>query len=66
LKDATLEHFAKCKVDMLQAFIRVRIFQDPRFKDIFPKKGTLSDAKDKVRVVRDGKDIPLLLEIGMT
>ena len=64
LKDATQEHFAKCKVDMLQAFIRVRVFQDPSFKHIFPKKGTLNDAKDKIRVVRDGKEIPLLLEMA--
>ena len=45
---------------MLQAFIRVRKFQDPSFKHIFPKKGTLNDAKDKVRVVR----VPLLLEMA--
>ena len=35
LKDATLEHFEKCKVDVLQAFIRVRKFQDPSFKYIY-------------------------------
>jgi hypothetical protein len=34
------------------------------FKHIFPKKGTLNDAKDKVCVVRDGKDILLLLEMA--
>ena len=62
MKDATLEHFAKCKVDMIQAFIRIRKFQDPSFKYIFSKKGTLNDSKDSERDAKT--NTPLLLEMA--
>ena len=52
-----IDPFAKCKVDMLHAFIRVRKFR----KYIYPKKGTLDDAK---HIVIDATTItPILLEM---
>jgi hypothetical protein len=47
---------------MLQAFIRIRTFQDPSFKYISPKKGTLNDAKGSVRDAKT--NTPLLLEMA--
>ena len=62
MKDATLEHFAKHKVDLLQAFIHVRKFQDPSFKYPLPQEPSSKDAKDSTR--DEKRRTPLLLEMA--
>ena len=43
-------------------FIRVRKFRDPSFKYIYPKKGTLNDAKDSV--IDAKTNTPMLVEMA--
>jgi hypothetical protein len=46
LANATLENLAKINTPLLQGFILLRKFSDPKTKFKFPKKGKLKDARD--------------------
>jgi hypothetical protein len=59
LMDATVDHFHKVKVDLLQDFIRARVLQDATSdaltKAKMPLKGSLAEAKAGVRCTKTKK-----------